>query len=296
MGKPVVFVIGASGNVGVATVAALSTRYADKVEIRAGVRNPDKADRLKSLANVTVVQAAVGDKENLTGILNGVDALLVVTPPTKNRAQLSIATAEAAKVAGVKHIAVVSILTASLPNTIIGGQFAEIEGAVQQLGIPYTFLRLPYFAENFWGFKPTIVEQSVIFSPRDPEKPFQVMTVENIGEAGAAILADPAKHAGKIYNLIGDRVTPNDVVKSFSKALGRDIKFSRISFEAAKQGYIQGAGFQEWEADGTLELVKLANDSAPEVNPSDLSAYESITGGKATTVSEWIAKNTPGFQ
>ena len=47
MGKPVVFVIGASGNIGSATVQALSAKYSDKVEIRAGVRNPDKADKLK---------------------------------------------------------------------------------------------------------------------------------------------------------------------------------------------------------------------------------------------------------
>ena len=47
MGKPVVFVIGASGDVGSATVQALSAKYSDKVEIRAGVRNPDKADKLK---------------------------------------------------------------------------------------------------------------------------------------------------------------------------------------------------------------------------------------------------------
>ena len=47
MAKPVVFVIGASGNVGSATVRVLSAKYSDKVEIRAGVRNPDKADKLK---------------------------------------------------------------------------------------------------------------------------------------------------------------------------------------------------------------------------------------------------------
>ena len=48
MAKPVAFVIGASGNVGSATVQVLSSKYADKVEIRAGVRNPDIADKLKS--------------------------------------------------------------------------------------------------------------------------------------------------------------------------------------------------------------------------------------------------------
>ena len=226
MGKPVVFVIGASGNIGAATVAALSAKYADQVEIRAGVRNPDKADKLKSLANVTIVQATMGNKENLTGILKGVDALYIVTPPSGNRAQLAISTAEAAKTAGVKHLGVVSVTTARLPNTIIGRQFVEIESTIGQLGVPYTFVRLPFFAENFWGSKATIAAQGAIITPADPEKPFGLVTAEDAGEAGAAILVNPAKHAGKTYDLISDVVTYNDIVSSFSKALGKEIKYT----------------------------------------------------------------------
>ena len=79
MAKPVVFVIGASGNVGSATIQALSTKYADKLEIRAGVRNPDKADKIK-LPGVTIVQAEMGAKDKLKETLKGVDALFIVTP------------------------------------------------------------------------------------------------------------------------------------------------------------------------------------------------------------------------
>ena len=49
--------IGASGNIGLATLHVLSTKYADKVEIRAGVRDPDKADKVKAIAGVNVVKA-----------------------------------------------------------------------------------------------------------------------------------------------------------------------------------------------------------------------------------------------
>ena len=56
MAKPVVLVIGASGNIGLATLQVLSTKYADKVEIRAGVRDPEKADKVKAIGGVNVVQ------------------------------------------------------------------------------------------------------------------------------------------------------------------------------------------------------------------------------------------------
>ena len=296
MGKPVVFVIGASGTIGAATVAALSVRYADQVEIRAGVRNPDKADKLKSLANVTVVKASMGDKENLTGILKGVNALYIVTPTSEKRTQLAIATVEAAKTAGVKHVGVISVSTAGLPNTLIGGQFAEIEGTVGQLGVPFTFIRLPYFAENLFGSKPTITAQGAIVTPADPAVPFGLITAEDAGEAGAALLVNPAKHAGKTYDLISDVVTYNDIVSSFSKALGKEIKYTRVPYEAAKQASIE-AGLPEWQVDGFFEVVKLIDDGVPKANPiSDVSAYKTITGRKPTTADEWIIKNAPGFQ
>ena len=76
------------------------------------------------------------------------NALYIVIPPTLNRA---IATAEAAKEAGVKAVVVVSGITADLTDTLFGRQFNEIEDKISKLGVPYTILRLPYFAENHWG-------------------------------------------------------------------------------------------------------------------------------------------------
>ena len=173
MAKPVVFVIGASGNVGAATVTALSAKYADKVEIRAGVRNPEAADKLKGLNGVTLVAAEMGgDRDKLVTTLRGVDALFIVTPGTKDRAELAISTAEAAKDAGVKFLLVVSVLTADLTNTVFGAQFTKLERAVAQLGVTHSFLRLPLFVENYWGFKDTIKGHSAFYSPVDPDKPF----------------------------------------------------------------------------------------------------------------------------
>ena len=129
-----VFVIGASGNVGVATVTTLSEKYADRVEVKAGVRNPDadKASKLKALPNVEVVQATMGDS-SLVSVLSGVTTLYIVTPSAENRAQLTISTAEFAKQAGVKHIAVVSVPSADFTDTTFGRQFNELEKKLQGL-------------------------------------------------------------------------------------------------------------------------------------------------------------------
>ena len=295
MTKPVVFVVGASGSIGSATIQALSSKYSNKVEIRAGVRNPDKTDKLKGLQGVQLVQADMGDKEELTSTLKGVHALFVVTPGAEQRVQLTINAVEAGKAAGVTFVLVVSVPTADLTDTIFGRQCNEIESTVSKLGIPYNFLRLPYFLDNLWGFKDTIKNQSTIYSPVDPTQPFTAVTTQDAGNAAATILVNPSDHYNKTYTIVSDRHSYNDVVREFSSVLGRKNKYVRVSYEAAKQTFL-GFGVPEWQVDGGLELFKLFDSGSPATNVVDLSAYEQITGEKPTSLKQYVAQIAPAFK
>ena len=291
MAKPVVFVIGASGNIGQATIQALSSKYADKLEIRAGVRNPDKADKLK-LPGVTIVQAQMGDKDTLINTFKGVDALYIVTPPTENRAALTIRTAEAAKEAGVKFLLVIG--GSHMDNTL-GRQMIEIETKVSQLGVPYSLLRLPFFVDNNWGFKDSIKNDSTIYSPVDPTKPFTNVVVDDAGKAGAVILANYTKHFNTTYTISTDRYTYDDLAKTFSEALGREIKYVRIPYEAAKQAFLK-FGMMEWQVDGLLEIFKLIDNDSPLTNNPDLSVYKTLTGEEPTSMKSWVSKYAEAFK
>ena len=295
MTKPVVFVLGATGNIGSGTVATLSAKYADKVEIRAGVRNPEKADKIKSLAGVTVVQATMGD-EKLEQVLSGVDTLYIVTPGAENRATLTVSSAELAKKAGVKHIAVVSVPTVNLTDTIFGRQLTEIEDKVSKLGVPYTFISLPLFTDNFWGFKDTIVKQGAIYCPVDPEKPFISVTVEDAASAGAAILVDPSSYANKTVKINSNLITYNEVAKGFSDAFGKEVKYVRVPYEAAKKAFLEMGSYPEWQVNGLLELFKLIDAANPVMSNSDLGTFTEITGDQPTDLKKWLAKYAGGFQ
>ena len=295
MAKPVVFVIVASSKVGSATVQVLSSKYADKVEIRAGVRNPDKADKLKSLPNVSVVQAEMGDKEKLRETLKGVHALYIVTPGAENRAQPTIATAQAAKEAGVKHLVVVSVPLAELTDTILGRQFSEIETGVSQLGVPYTILRLPFFVDNYIELKDSIKTQGAIYSPADGTKPFTTVSVEDAAKAGAAILVDPTKHVNKTYIIISDCHTHDDVAAAFGEALGKTVTYNRVPYDAAKQTYL-GIGFPNWRVDAGMEFYKLIDDGSPVTNVADTSHFHQITGEQPTSLKTWVSHVKSTFQ
>ena len=295
MSKPVIFVIGATGNIGSATLQALSSKYAGQFDIRAGVRNPDKADKLRELAGVTVVQATQGDKDNLVGVLKGVDALYIIAPGTENRAELVIKTAEAAKAAGVKFVLVLSVPTANLTDTIFGRQLNEVETSVAKLNIPHAFLRLPLFVDNYWAFKDPIQSQNSIFLPVDPSKPFTPVVVEDAGRAAAAVLADWKKHENKTYTIVSERHSYDDVAKAFSEAVGKEVKYVRVPYDAAKQSFLQ-AGVPEWQTDGILELYKLIDTGSPATNQADLSDFEKITGEKPTSLKAWLSKVGGAFK
>ena len=296
MAKPVVFVIGATGNVGSATIQALSTKYADKLEIRAGVRNPDKADKIK-LPGVTVVQAEMGAKDKLKETLKGVDALFIVTPGVESRASLAIATAEAAKEAGVKFILVVSLTTIDLTETMVGRQLFGLEVKISSLGVPYTFIRLPFFVDNnFLFFKDTIQAQSTFYAPINADKPFTAVVIEDAGNAAATILADYTKHTNKTYTVVSARYTSNDLAKFFSEVLGREIKYIQIPYDAMKQALSEKGFLLEWQIDFLLELFSLIDNGAPETNQSDLSVYKTLTGEEPTSVKAWIEKYEAAFK
>ena len=295
MSKPVVFVIGATGSIGSATITALAAKYADKVEIQAGVRNPDKADKLKAIAGITVVKAEMGNKDKLVNTLKGVTALFIVTPGVQNRAELTITTAEAAKQAGVKAVVVVSVTTADLADTVFGCQFGEIEGKISKLGVSYTILRLPSFAESKWSFKDTIVGQSSIYGAVDPTKHVSVIAAEDAGKAAAAILVDPTKHANKIYNLVSDRQTYNKVAEGFSKALGKEVKYIRVPYDAVKQAML-GQGIEGWQVDGLIDLFRLIDSGSPYTDIADISTLSQITGEQPTDLKAWLDKYSSGFK
>jgi len=292
MSKPVVFVMGASGNIGSATVSALSSRYSDAVEIRAGVRNPEKADNLKTLQNVKIVKATMGNPD-LVSTLKGVDTLYIVTPGAEERAHLTIATAESAKKAGVKHIAVVSVFTASFTDTVFGEQLSEVEARVSKLIVPYTFIRLPLFVDNLYGFKDSISSQGAVFYFLDPEKKFPQVTVEDAGKASAAVLVDPKKYANKTLELTSNINSYNDIIADFTKALGREVKYTQLPIDTA-QATLEGMGWPGWQAKGVVELMSLINEG--EFPKGDLGVYKAITGEKPTDIETWTNKHAASFK
>ena len=296
MSKPTVFVLGCSGSIGSATVRALSRKYSDTLNILAGTRDTasEKVASLRSLPGVTILHADMNNKEGLRDLLTGVTSLFIVTPT--NGFRLAIGAAEVAKASGVKHILTVSVLTVELTDTIYGKQYGELESSVKHLQIPYTFIRLPPFVDNYWAYKRPIQQNSSFSTPGDPTKPFSAVVVEDAGKATAAIMAEPEKHYGKTYKLISNRHTLNELAAAFSQALGKNVKYERISYNDCRRRLVEVVGFSEEDADGILEIYRLTDKECPMVDDPEMSHFNQITGEKPTSLKEWVNEVTPAFK
>ena len=296
MSKPTVFVLGCSGSIGSATVRALSRKYSDTLNILAGTRNiaSEKVASLRSLPGVTILQADMNNKEALRDLLTGVTSLFIVTPT--NGFRLAIGAAEVGEASGVKHILTVSVLTVELTDTIYGKQYGELESSVKHLQIPYTFIRLPPFVDNYWAYKRPIQQNSCFSTPGDPTKPFSAVVVEDAGKAAAAIMAEPEKHYGKTYKLISNRHTLNELAAAFSQALGKNVKYERISYNDCRRRLVEVVGFSEEDADGILEIYRLTDEECPMVDDPEMSHLSQIMGEKPTSLKEWVNDVAPAFQ
>ena len=193
----------------------------------------------------------------------------------------------------MKAVVVVSGITVYMTDTFFGRQLGEIEDKISKLGVPYTILRLSYFAENHWGLKDSIIGQSSIYSPIDPTKPFSVIATEDAGKAAAAILVDPTKHANKTYDLASDQQTLDEVTEGFSKALGIEVKYIRVPYDSDKQEFLD-KGFPEWQLDGLFDFFRMVDSGSMPL--ANLSAFSQITGEQPTDLKAWLAKYSGGFQ
>lgn len=289
-----VLVIGSTGNVGNSTVNFLSAKG---VATRAGVRDPasDKAVALAKLTGVDVVKADLGMPGTLGPAMKGVATVYIVTPGAENRAALVAAGIDAAKAAGVTHIVVVSVPAVNAAGDLLfKRQFVEIEAKLAASGVKSTVLRLPMFMDNQWAAQGTIKGQGKIYGPADGTKQLSLVSVADVGEASAVVLAAPADHAFKTYTLAAAATTFDAVAAAFAAATGNDVGYVRVPYPDALSAMV-GMGFPEWQAKGSCELMQLcdAGDKAAVLPTHELQA---LLGRAPTTFDAWASGVADAFK
>ena len=148
MAKETVLITGASGSVSGALIDALE---GSGLELRALVRDPEKAARL-SARGVELVRGDFDDGESLKGAFEGVDALWLLTAVGPRAPENSMNALWAARQAGVKRVVRLSAINAAHDAPTRNGRLHALSDAeVMASGLSWTILRPHFFMQNVLG-------------------------------------------------------------------------------------------------------------------------------------------------
>jgi len=244
--KPIIFVTGATGNIGCQTIQHLDK---NKFQIRVGVRDLSKGEQLKQ-KGFELVQIDFDKKETLVNAFKGIDRLLVVPPNSQTRGKQALIAIQIAKEVGVKFVVLFSVVGASEEKRIkFQKEFTDAEEFLKSSGLKWIVLQAPYFQDNILGMK-----EGVRLPLRDGA--LTSASIFDLGKTCARVLENPEGHVGKTYILTGPKLeTGEEIAKALSSAYEKQIKYFNISPEESKK-YFLGLGMPLWQVEGVLELLE----------------------------------------
>jgi len=226
-----ILLTGASGTVSSAVIRELRGSGHHLIGL---VRDPasPKAAAIAELG----VELRAGDLTKLRsieGAFAGVDVTWLLAPPgLLAPAQMSNAL-WAARQGGVKHVVRMSAVGAAHDAPTINSRLHALsDGELAHAGIAYTIVKPHMFAQNIAMVLRGAAQDGVLrFALGDAKQP--MIDVRDIASAVAAILANPAPHAGKTYTLTGPAaVGMADVAAALSAVLGKPITYAPIPVPA----------------------------------------------------------------
>jgi NAD(P)H dehydrogenase (quinone) len=229
-----ILVTGASGTIGSALVAQLRSRGADFAVMRSKLG--------AELPGVPTVVGDFADPASLQRAFAGVHTLFLLLPLVPHKLELARNAVAAAKAAGVQHI-VRSSGAGADPDSPVA--LARLQGSIDALvagsGIGHTFLRPNGFMQNLVSFQAGQIKSGTVYAPHG-QGAASLVDARDIADCAAAVLVDPAPHAGKAYTLTGATATTDaQQLALISAAIGRTVNYVDVPEAAAEQA-MRGMG------------------------------------------------------
>jgi len=234
-----ILLTGATGQVSRATIAALQGSGHRLIGL---VRDRAKAQDLG-------IELRTGDLDtprSLEGAFEGVDVAFLLSPPGPLAAYQQSNALWAARRANVKHVVRMSAVGAAHDAPTVNSRVhalsdTELAGA----GIPYTIVKPHFFTQNMLMVAQSIAEQGAFYFALGEAK-LPMVDVADIAASVAAILSNPAPHAGKTYTLTGPTaISLHQFAAAVGEAIGKPVKYTPVPVAAAVDNF-EKMGFDDY--------------------------------------------------
>jgi len=254
------------------------------------------ANKLKSLPEG--VEGCVGDLEKpatLATVFNGVDGVFLITALSRNETLQGLAAVTAAKMAGVNKLVYLSVPmppgSDHIPHYL---SKIPIERTIRESGMNYTILRPNNFFQNDYLWCRAAVMSYGVYPQPIGSVGLSRVDSRDVAEAALNAFIQPG-HDGKEYPLHGpDVITGELVAETFSKYLGREIRYGGNDLEAwAKQAQHM---MPEWMVKDLRLMYEYFQQHGLIATPEDFAQQFKVLGRDPRRFDDFIAEIVPIWQ
>ncbi|SFW69075.1 NmrA/HSCARG family protein [Chitinophaga sancti] len=232
--KPLITIVGIMGKQG--RSAAHTLLESGRFRVRGITRRVDSPEALHLIekgAELVRIPLDLGYQHAFEKAFHGSAGVFLMTPgivpPQTHEFELGKELADAAVAAGVQHIVFSSL---EHVDKITGGKKfaphftdkANVAAYISTLPVQSTFIQMAFFYTNLLEFYPPVVKGDTLVFPIYLPKDFRAPFVDPLTATGPAVLeifSNPEKYAGKTLPVIGDIISPQEMVDAFVKVTGK---------------------------------------------------------------------------
>jgi uncharacterized protein YbjT (DUF2867 family) len=237
--KPLITIVGVLGKQGLS--AARTLLQSGRFRVRGITRRIDSPEALSLAeqgAELINVPLNLGYKEDFREAFRGSYGVFMMTPgiapPHTHELELGQQLADAAVEAGVQYIIFSSL--ENVDKITEGKKFAphftdkaRIEEYIRTLPIRSSFIYMAFFYTNLMEFYPPHMEGDTMVFPIYLPKDFRAPFVDPLTATGPAVLeifSNPDRYAGMSLPVIGDMISPQEMVDTFIEVTGKKAVYS----------------------------------------------------------------------
>lgn len=185
--------------------------------------------------------------------LEGVSAVVHIGPAMHPR-EIAIGetVVDAASAIGVGHFVLMSVTHPQLEPLLNHQSKLAVERRLLLSRLRYTILQPMHYMQDV--DVPTVVSSGVYRQPYSLDRPLSFVDLQDVGDASAGVLADPARHADATYELCGaDTLTGHQVAETIATVAGSKIRAEEVAPEEIISRLTEAP---DYTIDGRLRLFR----------------------------------------
>lgn len=297
-----ILVTGAAGRIGGVGGAVVESLRRRGLPVRALVHHEDERAGALRATGVEVVGGDLTRAADVLHALAGCRRMYFGMSVSQPYLEATVTAAAAARERGDLEVLVnISQLTVSqmslteMTDSPQHRQHFLAEQVLNWSGLPVVHVRPTVFLQHFfflaWAAE-SIRRDGTIRLPFGSGRTSPIDTLD-VAEVIAAILASPAAHVGKVYELTGPRSQDmRGVAAEYAEALGRPVTYVDVPFEQWRDQELRHRGLPEHVYGHFLTMAKLHAANRYDRLTHDV---EAILGRPATSVREFVKRNARSF-